>query len=77
MEREELVKALRRHYDLPEYMLDSDVLSSCGGLPGVYWIKTCAWSKRNWKKVGYATAIIATAAIWLLIAHLALEELAR
>lgn len=77
MDRKELVVALRKHYNYSECTPDWAVIDSCAGLPGWYWVKFCAWAKRNWRKAGYAAAIIATAVLWLLIAHLALEELAR
>lgn len=77
MKREELIKALRHHYDLPAYMLDSAVIDSCAGLPGWYWIKFCAAIKRNRGKILTIAGVIALIAVWLLIGHLALEELAR
>lgn len=77
MSKEELVEALRRHYRLPEYMLDADVIQSCEGLPGWYWIKARHWFGKNRGKAGTVLLTIAVAALWLLIAHLSLEELAR
>lgn len=77
MKKEELAAALREFYDLPNYMLDADVIYVCRGLFGWYWVRFVHWLKENASALLFAGGCAFVSLEWMIIFYFLYEDLFR